>query len=88
MAFTLFPTVKKYDGQWFQDQQHGRGIYYFMNNNRYDGMWYQDYQHGKGTMYYYNGDLYEGDWINDKREASGYLRLEERFQIHRFVERR
>ena len=65
----LFPDGEKYEGQWFQDQQHGRGIYYFMNNNRYDGMWFQDYQHGKGTMYYYNGDIYEGDWVNDKREA-------------------
>ncbi len=52
-------------------QQHGKGIYYFMNNNRYDGMWYQDYQHGEGTMYYHNGDLYVGKWVNDKREGEG-----------------
>ena len=44
-------------GQWFQDQQHGSGTYYFMNNNRYEGMWFADYQQGEGTMYYYNGDV-------------------------------
>lgn len=60
MAFTLFLMVKKYEGQWFQDQQHGRGTFYFSNNNKYVGLWFRDFQQGQGIMYYYNGDKYDG----------------------------
>ena len=31
MEFICSPDGEKYEGQWFQDQQHGKGIYYFMN---------------------------------------------------------
>ena len=63
--------VRSYVGQWFQDQQHGQGVYYFANGNRYDGLWYKDYQQGQGTMYYYNGDKYIGNWDHDKRSGEG-----------------
>ncbi len=51
MAYIPSADGEKYEGQWMQDQQHGKGTYYFQNNNKYVGLWFRDYQHGHGVMY-------------------------------------
>ena len=45
-----YASGERYEGQWFQDQQHGRGTYYALNNNRYEGLWYRNAKEGEGTM--------------------------------------
>ena len=67
---TLVPAIG-YEGEWMQDHQHGKGTFYFNNNNKYDGLWYRDDREGHGIMYYYNGDVYNGTWKQDKRHGKG-----------------
>jgi hypothetical protein len=39
-----------YDGEWFDDKQHGSGKYYWPNGQFYDGEWRQSRFQGRGTF--------------------------------------
>jgi len=65
--------VKRYCGDWYRDQFHGKGVFYYPNGDRYEGMWKNHQRHGKGTMEYANGDIFEGSWEDGVRSGIGVL---------------
>lgn len=51
-----------YLGQLQEDTRHGKGIYYFTNQNEiYFGDWEDNVQHGFGVYIFSNGEKYEGE---------------------------
>ena len=60
-----------YEGDWVNNQMHGKGIYKFRNGDIYEGDRVNGKKHGYGTYKYKNGDYYEGEWMNDKMHGKG-----------------
>lgn len=72
-----------YEGQWFNGQKNGKGVYIWSDKNvypgiftfprtsKYTGQWENDKEHGKGTRTYANLDTYIGDWINGFQHGHG-----------------
>ena len=70
----------KYEGEWNNDKQHGKGIFRAIptNNNhlmliKYEGDFVNDKKEGKGVAIYSNGDKYEGEWKNNKQYGRGIV---------------
>jgi len=79
IELNIMQIVKKYEGEFKEDKEHGKGKCYDINGNLlYEGdieFWYyyigekRIKKEGKGIMYYCNGKInYEGEFKN------GYLR--------------
>lgn len=52
-----------YQGEWRNDQKHGKGNEENLNNNEtFDGDWKYGKLTGKGVMNYQTGDVYEGEF--------------------------
>jgi hypothetical protein len=60
-----------YQGEWKDNNKHGKGTYYWANGGRYEGEWKDDKMHGKGTNYYASGDRYEGEWKDNNKHGKG-----------------
>ena len=70
-ATRVWPNGDKYEGQVFQDQMHGRGIFTSSQGYVYTGEFKYGKPHGLGKLVYDNGDHYEGDFINDMLHGKG-----------------
>lgn len=64
---------REYTGDWFEDKKHGRGTFFYKNNDRYDGYWVNGMPQGEGRMIYANENIYEGQWHEAKRNGYGVL---------------
>ena len=53
---------KQYEGEWRDDEKHGKGTFYYQNGNKFEGQFARNQRSGYGVMQYANGDKYEGDW--------------------------
>lgn len=66
-----WPNGDKYEGQMFQDQMHGRGIFTSSQGYIYTGEFNRGKPHGLGKLVYDNGDRYEGSFLNDRLHGHG-----------------
>ncbi len=67
----VWPNGDKYEGQMFQDQMHGRGIFTSSQGYVYTGEFMHGQPNGLGKLIYDNGDQYEGSFINDRLHGQG-----------------
>ncbi|XP_037687246.1 radial spoke head 1 homolog isoform X3 [Choloepus didactylus] len=69
-------------GEWADDQRHGHGVYYYVNNDTYTGEWFAHQRHGQGTYFYAEtGSKYVGSWANGQQEgAAELIHLNHRYQ--------
>ncbi|MEJ1288067.1 hypothetical protein NN561_019096 [Cricetulus griseus] len=69
-------------GDWADDQRHGHGVYYYVNNDTYTGEWFSHQRHGQGTYFYAEtGSKYVGSWVNGQQEgAAELIHLNHRYQ--------
>ncbi|KAF5927461.1 hypothetical protein HPG69_016099 [Diceros bicornis minor] len=69
-------------GEWADDQRHGYGVYYYVNNDTYTGEWFAHQRHGQGTYFYAEtGSKYVGTWVNGQQEgAAELIHLNHRYQ--------
>ena len=67
----LWPNGDKYEGQMFQDQMHGRGIFTSSQGYTYSGEFRHGKPHGLGKLVYDNGDKYEGSFLDDRLHGHG-----------------
>ena len=51
-----------YEGDWVENNKHGKGKERLENGNVYDGDFVTNVMEGKGKMYYKNKDVYTGDF--------------------------
>jgi hypothetical protein len=70
-ATRVWPNGDKYEGQVFQDQMHGRGIFTSSQGYIYTGEFKYGKPHGLGKLTYDNGDQYEGSFVNDMLHGKG-----------------
>ena len=71
-----YPNGDRYEGEWRDDKQNGRGTYSFLADNRFKGDRYEgehrdDKKNGRGTYYHASGDRYEGEFRDDKKNGRG-----------------
>ncbi|XP_040143010.2 radial spoke head 1 homolog isoform X2 [Ictidomys tridecemlineatus] len=78
MMYVLMAT----SGEWADDQRHGHGVYYYVNNDTYTGDWFAHQRHGQGTYFYADtGSKYVGTWVNGQQEGAAELvHLNHRYQ--------
>ena len=76
----------QYSGDWMAGKKHGRGIYYYINDNtgrlKYEGEFKNDRSEGKGTFFdisgRFEGEYIEGNPVFGKRyRKDGTLQYEE-----------
>jgi len=53
-----------YEGEFVNDNMHGKGKYTFINGNIYEGEFVNNKMHGKGKYTYVNGSTEEGEFEN------------------------
>ncbi|XP_060496519.1 radial spoke head 1 homolog isoform X1 [Panthera onca] len=75
-------TRSRCTGEWADDQRHGYGVYYYVNNDTYTGEWFAHQRHGQGTYFYAEtGSKYVGTWVNGQQEGMAELiHLNHRYQ--------
>lgn len=71
-----FANGNLYDGEWKDDDRHGKGVHYWKDfskyhGDRYDGEWVEGKFNGKGVYYFASGNKYDGELKNDKRHGKG-----------------
>ena len=66
-----------YDGEWKDNNMHGKGIYTWKDGRVYEGDYYMDKKHGFGTYTWADGRMYEGQWYNGKQHGEGRYTLQD-----------
>ena len=66
-----WPNGDKYEGQIFQNQMHGRGIFTSSLGYVYTGEFKNGKPNGRGKLVYDNGDSYEGHFLEDMLHGQG-----------------
>ena len=71
----MWPNKCVFEGQFEEDEPHGRGVYRYRDGSSYEGELVYGLRHGHGLLTYSNGDVYEGGFENGKRHGQGTERL-------------
>ena len=62
-----------YDGEFKDNNFHGKGTFNFFNGDVYTGEWRADKMQGRGVMTYANGDVYDGEWKDNYKDGQGTM---------------
>ncbi|EGR27008.1 MORN repeat protein [Ichthyophthirius multifiliis] len=72
----VFKTLKGdfiYDGEWFEDQRHGKGEEQCTGKYIYKGDFQMGKIHGQGNIKFENGVIYSGDFNNGEMTGQGEI---------------
>jgi len=69
------PNSNNYEGEFFNDMKHGKGVFTWESGNRYDGEYHNDNRAGYGEMTWKDGSAYKGQWSNGLQDGWGTLTL-------------
>ena len=61
----------KYEGTWYMDKKHGRGVAHFPDGSSYEGDFKDDKFEGVGKFIWKNGHVYIGSWQDGKMNGLG-----------------
>jgi len=61
----------KYEGEWLDNKEHGRGTKFWPDGASYEGEWKDSKCAGHGKHRWASGSTYEGFWVNHKRNGMG-----------------
>lgn len=53
---------QEYDGEWYNELPHGKGVIIYNNGDKYEGQFKAGQKHGKGTYYFADGKIKIGIW--------------------------
>ena len=75
--------IKKYEGDWKNDQKNGKGTYYWPNGDKYSGDWLNGHRTGNGVYYYKSGDIFYGQFKDSQRSGEGiyYFKKDNNFSV-------
>jgi len=72
----------RYEGEYLNDERHGRGTLFYESGDVYDGQWCNHEQHGHGVDVHWSPDAgiwtYVGEFCKGQRSGSGVLTARER----------
>ncbi len=71
MGIFHYSNYQKYDGEWKDNQRHGKGILYYSKSHEYAGDWLNNKKEGTGNESWPNGDYYIGVYKNDLFNGQG-----------------
>lgn len=74
MGFMRLPNGDCYDGEFFNNMRHGKGIYRLANGASYEGDYMDGLEHGRGLRKWTNGNYFEGDF-SEGRMTKGQMFL-------------
>merc|ERR1712187_437415 len=60
-----------YEGQFIQNEFHGRGGFIWADGRRYVGAWRHNMMHGEGFFSWTDGRIYFGSYVDDKKHGLG-----------------
>ena len=63
--------IVRYEGDWFEDQQHGDGIEKWTDGAVYEGKYVNGMKHGKGLFKWADGSSYTGDFYDNNIHGFG-----------------
>ena len=58
------PDGERYEGEWRDDKENGRGVTTWPDGHRYEGEYRDGKANGTGTATLANGSTYSGTWTN------------------------
>eukprot|EP00962_Isochrysis_galbana_P022610 scaffold6762_cov146-Isochrysis_galbana.AAC.1 len=64
---------QSYQGEWQNDQMHGRGIFRYSSNAKYEGEFANNVYSGTGKYTFPDGAFYEGSFAQGQMHGSGSL---------------
>eukprot|EP01114_Cavostelium_apophysatum_P023049 TRINITY_DN8562_c0_g1_i1.p1 TRINITY_DN8562_c0_g1~~TRINITY_DN8562_c0_g1_i1.p1 ORF type:complete len:385 (-),score=76.43 TRINITY_DN8562_c0_g1_i1:70-1167(-) len=70
-TFSWSSNGSRYEGEWSDNKENGRGIKYWQDGATYEGEWKDSKFSGVGTHTWASGSSYEGTWLNHKRNGYG-----------------
>ena len=65
-----YPNGDKYEGDFMNDEFHGKGKYITMEMT-YEGEWYRGYCHGFGKEMWEDGSFFQGYFQNGVKHGNG-----------------
>ena len=66
-----YVTRSRYEGEWRNGWQHGRGTTTWADGGRHEGEYRDGKRHGHGTRTWTDGRRYEGQWQDGKPHGEG-----------------
>ena len=60
---SVLGKCNSYEGQYFMDKKHGKGVFTWASGNTYSGFFKDDLRHGRGEMKWADGSKYVGLWF-------------------------
>lgn len=63
----------KYEGQYVDDIEEGRGKHFWVNGDSYEGDYRSGSRTGKGKYTWKNGDVYTGNFLNNQLNGEGVV---------------
>ena len=64
---------RRYEGEWKDGLQHGRGTFHFAAGEKYEGDWRNGKPNGRGVKTYADGRRYDGEWKDNAKHGRGRL---------------
>lgn len=61
----------RYEGEFRDGKENGRGVFTAANDDRYDGEWREGKQKGRGVWMGADGDRYDGEWRDGRKNGRG-----------------
>jgi len=71
LVYTANYDESMYEGDSFQGNRHGYGVFKWTDGRQYAGMWKDNMMHGAGTLVWDGNYRYEGNWQEDHRSGVG-----------------
>ena len=74
-------SIRVYEGLWFKDKRHGKGMEIYSNGDRYEGDFSKGRPEGKGKrVWAATGEVYEGEWYQGMRHGVGTWNIDHKGQ--------
>ncbi|CAF4180006.1 unnamed protein product, partial [Adineta steineri] len=67
----IYGDGSRYEGEWKNQKQHGKGTGYYVDGDKYTGDWIDNKRTDQGIFAWANGDRYEGQREDNKMNGKG-----------------
>lgn len=69
----MWPDGKMYEGEFKNDECHGKGTLYYPDGKRFEGDWKEGKKHGSGHYHWPNGQRFNVFYQDGVKKGEGYF---------------